>query len=677
MKLAVVILAFTAISSASLAQQPSPTPAPIREEVTVNAARIETKAGETPLSVSVIPRAKIETAAAPTLDDVLRQTAGFSIFRRSSSRNANPTTQGVSLRGVGASGASRTGVFLDGVPVNDPFGGWVQWGRVPSTSVETVEILRGGVSSLYGDASLSGAINIKSRNADGRFNIATDLFVGSQRATSGSIFLGSKLDRWLFGLDAGGFQTRGYRPIDEAVRGPVDVFAGVRNSAFSGRIARLFGDSSSLFIRPSYFGEVRTNGTGLQTNRTHIRQIAAGGDLRAVRSNANLRFRIFGGDQVYDQLFSVINTARTAETLNRIQRVPADILGFSIQGSVVYRVHTLLAGVEARRVRGASDEIGFVNNIATTAVGSFGRQATAGVFFQDLIRFGDRTVVAGSIRFERWNNARAFSQTRTLATNGVVTTTFPDRDETAISPQISILYRVSDKLSLFAGVSRSFRSPTLNELYRAFRVGSVLTNANENLRAERSNNLETGVGYTANRFSLRGNVFYASIDATIANVTLATTPALITRQRQNAGTTRSAGIEVEGELSIGKLAVSGSYQFADSVVKSIGSNPALVGLRTPQVPRHQASIQAKFATGKWNSAVQVRASGEQFDDDLNQFRLERFIQADAFFSRTVHRSAQLYVGLENVFNSRFSVARTPIRSVNSPTQIRVGIRLSP
>jgi len=677
MRFAVVIWWAAVLLGAVYAQEPTPTstPALIREEVTVTATRVETNAGETPLSVSVIPRSKIDSAAAPALDDVLRQTAGFSIFRRSSSRNANPTTQGVSLRGVGATGASRSGVFLDGVPLNDSFGGWVQWGRVLPSSVETVEILRGGASSLYGDASLSGAINIQPREANERLNAAADIFGGMQGTAAGSLFVGSRLEKWLFGLDLGSFQTRGYRPVDEDVRGPVDVFSGVRNNAFSARLERSISQNFTVFFRPSYFGEVRTNGTGLQTNRTHIRQVAVGGDLRADRGSFDLRFRAFGGDQVYDQIFSVVNASRSAETLNRIQRVPADIAGFSVQTSAVYRQHTFLAGIEARRVRGASDEIGYANNAATTAVGAGGRQRTVGIFFQDIVRLGERAVIAGSIRYDSWTNARAFNLSRTIATGTTVVSAFPDREEDAVSPQFSALYRISDSISIFAGASRSFRSPTLNELYRAFRVGSVLTTANENLRAERSSNAEGGIGYNAKRFSFRANVFYASIGQAIANVTLSVTPTLITRQRQNAGRTRSAGVEVEGNTSIGRVLFTGSYQFADSVVTEFASNPSLIGLRTPQIPKHQASLQARLPAGKWDLAVQTRASSEQFDDDLNQFRLEPYFQADVFIARKLGRSAQLYAAVENVFNSRYSIGRTPIRTVSSPVGLRVGIRL--
>ena len=96
-----------------------------------------------------------------TIDDKLRQVPGFALFRRSGSQAANPTSQGVSLRGVGASGASRTLVFADSIPMNDPFGGWVYWARVPVETIESVDVVEGGASDLYGSTALGGIINTR------------------------------------------------------------------------------------------------------------------------------------------------------------------------------------------------------------------------------------------------------------------------------------------------------------------------------------------------------------------------------------------------------------------------------------------------------------------------------------------------------------------------------------
>jgi outer membrane receptor protein involved in Fe transport len=284
-------------------------PKTVREQVQVTANRVEARIGETPASVVTLSSAEIQTTAAPTIDDALRQVAGFSLFRRTGSRNANPTAQGVSLRGVGASGASRSLVLFDGVPLNDPFGGWVQWNRVPPISTERVEVLRGGASSLYGNNSLSGTINILPRRAAEKFDFSAEVYGGTQATVSGSTFFGLKKNDWTADFVAANFQTKGYILVDERERGRADVFAGARNSNLSARIGKSFNDAGNIFLKTSYFGEARANGTGLQTNRTHIRQFVFGGDwasrefgignskskirMEIIRRNANLRSDIF------------------------------------------------------------------------------------------------------------------------------------------------------------------------------------------------------------------------------------------------------------------------------------------------------------------------------------------------------------------------------------------------
>jgi len=653
-------------------QAPTPTPDQIREEVLVTINRAETRLADTPASVVTFSQKEIEAAAAPTLDDILRQTPGFSIFRRSSSRNANPTTQGVSLRGVGASGASRSLVLFDGVPLNDPFGGWVQWNRVPPIAVERVEILRGGASSLYGNAGLSGAINIIPRRSAKKVSAAGDLFGGTQRTLAGSGYLGLAVNGWRADLTAASFQTTGYRPVAGDVRGPVDVFAGSRSSNFAAKLSRTLGASASIFARPSYFGEVRTNGTGLQTNRTHIRNIVVGGD--ASHSDFRLDWRFFGGQQLFDQVFTAIDADRTAEGLTRIQRVPAQNSGLSVQSRATYRDHSFVGGVELRNVRGSSDEIGFANNRPTILASAGGRESSVGVFVQDFVRIGERLVIVGNIRFDRWRNYFAFTAIRQLSISQTATTAFPDRVETAISPQLSALWRSSGEVSLYASVSRSFRSPTLNELYRAFRVGNVLTLANEGLRAERSTNVEGGAGLTKGRLHVRSNIFWAAIDQTIANVTLLNTPNLITRQRQNAGETVARGVEADAQIALDRVSISGGYLFSDSRVTRFPLSRQLEGLRIPQVPRHQLTFQARVAYSKWTVSTQARVSSSQFDDDLNQFRLGPFAQIDLFVARRLSDNVQIYAAVENVFNSRYSIGRTPNQTVSSPTNARMGVR---
>lgn len=646
---------------------------PVRENV-VTITRSGSRIENTPESVAILDRQKIATAAAPTLDDVLRQVPGFSIFRRSSSRNANPTTQGVSLRGVGSSGASRSVVMLDRVPLNDPFGGWVQWNRVSQVAVESVEVLRGGASSLCGDAGLSGAVDIRTRSATDRLAFAGETFAGSQRTFSASGFVGGGYKGWFGDVSAGHFQTRGFIPVDEDERGPADSFAGVRSINFAGRFGRRLGEDGSVYFRPSYFGESRTNGIPAQINRTHSRQIVAGGDVGSKSRTISFVWRLFGGTQVYDQTFSAVSSDRDSESLTRLQRSPSQHFGYSGVISTAFRRNTLIAGVEGREVRGSSDEVGYANNRATSLVGAGGRERDVGLFAKDLIRFGERVVISGGLRFDTWSNYRALSSTTVLSTGLTTTRAFPDRDESALSPGAAILINLTDIFAFHFSASRSFRAPTLNELYRGFRVGNVVTTANDALRAEKAVNFEGGASLKKGNFALRTTAFLTEIDGAVSNVTVSSTPSLITRQRQNAGKTRTAGLEIDAVTHIGALELNAGYLLSDSVVKEFPSNPALVGKRIPQVPLQQLTFQALYPIHGWIVAFQGRASSSQFDDDLNQFRLEPYFQLDGFVSKRLRKKIELFAAVENLFNSRYSVGRTPVRTASSPFNVRAGIR---
>ena len=654
-------------------------PAPIAEEVIVTATRTETRLGDTAASVVVLSSEEIRVSAAATLDDTLRQVPGFSLFRRSGSRTANPTAQGVSLRGVGASGASRAVVLLDGIPINDPFGGWVYWGRVSREAVSRMEVVGGGASTLYVSGALGGVINIITRRTDAP-GLSLEASYGSQRTGEASFFASGRTGRWGASLAAESFRTDGYILVDEQSRGSIDTPAGSRRAALDLTLDRALAKSGRAFVRGSVFGEARTNGTPLQTNRTHLRQLSAGVDWLS-SAFGSLAVRAYGGTQVFDQNFSAVSAERNSETLTRVQRVPVQVVGFTSQWSRAFGAkHTLVVGLEAREVRGASDELVFVAGRPSSLIGAGGRERTIGVFAEDIIQVTSRLSLIAAARFDRWRNYAALQATQPLAPSRATTVTaFPDRSETAFSPQLSLLYKVSDNVSLSATMNRAFRAPTLNELYRSFRVGDVVTLANEQLRAERLTGGETGASVNSfnRKLTARGTFFWMEITRPIANVTLSVTPSLVTRQRQNLGRTRSRGIEIENEIHLTNYwTVSSGYLFADATVLRFPANTTLEGLLIPQVPRHQFNFQARYAsTSGTTVAVQGRASSAQFDDDQNRLPLDRYFTLDALASRRLTRHIEAFITAENLFNQRYAIGRTPVQTIGPPLFVRFGFRL--
>jgi outer membrane receptor protein involved in Fe transport len=653
-------------------------PLALKEVVVVTAARTNMQLSETSASVAVVSSPELQQTSALRLDDALRQVTGFQLFRRAGSRTANPTTQGISLRGTGASGASRALMLFDGIPLNDPFGGWIYWGRVPRESIGQVEVLRGGASHLYGGTALSGVVNVITREPD-TSSLSTELSYGNEQTPNGSLFGTLTRGPWTMSLGAEISKTDGYIIVDEDERGAIDTPAGSRYSVANLKLERKLSNSGNLFIRGEIFGESRTNGTPLQTNRTHLRNLSAGANFETT-AFGSFSARVYGGTQLFDQNFSAVAANRNSETLTRVQRVPSQSAGGMFQWSrAVGANHTLVAGVDAREVRGASDELAFVQNRPSFFIGAGGRERTIGVFAEDSFHLNQRFLITAGARFDRWREFAALSTTTPVNTAQPSTTqTFPDRTETAFSPQVSLMYTPSDRVSFTALFTRAFRPATLNELYRSFRVGDVITLANENLRAERQTGGEAGARFYLfnQRLDSRVTMFWTEITRPVANVTLSVTPTLITRQRQNLGRTRSRGIEVETGARLSRhWTISAGYLLANATVLEFPANTTLEGLRIPQVPKHQATFQVRYADPKWFTfGVQARAGGEQFDDDQNRFPLGRYFTIDAIASRRLHRNFDVFVAGENLFNQRYLTGRTPVTTIGPPLLIRGGIR---
>lgn len=477
----------------------------VSETITVTATRTETRVADTPASVVVLSKETLDASAAATTDDALRQVAGFTLFRRSGSRVANPTTQGVTLRGIGASGASRALVLDDGVPINDPFGGWVYWGRVPRTALDRVEVLRGGASELYGSSAMGGVVQFIRRKSAG---IDVDVSAGSHDTATASVFAGSQH----FTLAADLFTTAGHVLVRPEQRGAVDVEADSRHAAIDATVRR-----EGLFARLSYYRESRHNGTPLQVNDTTIRHVAAGADFGA------LLVRAYASDQDYFQTFSAIATNRASERLTLEQTIPSRGFGGNAQWTRAVRGrHVIVAGAEFRGVRATGDDVR-------------GRQHTAAAYVEDIFAATPALTVTAGVRGDWWSN------------------------ESQVNPRLSVLWR-----RFSASAYTAFRAPTLNELVRPFRVGNVNTLANASLRSENLAGVEAG--WRAR--NLRVTAFWAALTDTIANVTISQTPALITRQRRNLGRTWSRGIEFDAEWRLSPdLRASAGALFVDATVR--------------------------------------------------------------------------------------------------------------
>ncbi|MCI0354309.1 MAG: TonB-dependent receptor [Acidobacteria bacterium] len=651
-------------------------PALVRQNVTVTATRFPAEASNLAVNVEVVTTSDIRTSPGLRTDDVLRAVTGFSLFRRSSSRLANPTTQGVSLRGLTASGASRALVQADGTPLNDPFGGWVYWSRIPRTALERVEVMRGGASDLYGADALSGVIQLFSVQPDESY-FRVESYGGSQETGGFSLSGGVASGRWQLGASGEAATTAGYVPVAEAERGAVDRPAGSGYLTLRPSLRYTWRSTGMVFLRGATFGESRQNGTAPTGNNTRIRDLAVGADLSTAAGA--LALRADGGWQVFNQTFAAVAADRNSEQLTRSQRVPARQFGFSALWNHTLRGrHTVVLGSEGRSARGVTQELAFGASGPAARLEAGGRRRALAAFGSSHLELHPRWTLTLGGRLDHWLIADGESRSQPLAPPGSeLITPFADRTETAFSPRAGLLYQVHPRVSLSAAAFRAFRAPTLNELYRGFRVSNVITQANPDLRAERLTGLEASLRLTpAASSEVRATFFWNDLNRPVANRTLLSTPSLITRRRENLGRLRSTGLEIEAAVPLREhLRLTGGYQFTHSVIESFPADPALEGLRVPQVPRHQVTIEARYTRPQsFAFSLRPRWSSSQFDDDRNIFLLRDFFLMDAMFSLPLRERVEVYLAGENVFGTRYDLGRTPVLTVGPPVQVRVGVR---
>ena len=619
----------------------------------------------------------IQQAGAQTVDDLLRQVPGFSNFRRSSSVVANPTAQGVSLRGAGASGSSRTLVLADGIPMNDAFGGWVYWDRIPREAIQTIEVERGGASHLYGSDALSGVISLNTRNATAP-TISASTSYGNLQTGDVSFFAGDKFGKLNLAAYGEAYRTDGYFILAPEIRGLADTRAASQHRTLTVRTGIDFDASNALFVRGSLYDQDRKNGTVLQVNNTNTESLAVGGRAQTP-DQSNWSFSLYGNQQRYHQSFTGVAANRNSETLTRLQAAPSRDVGLRLNWAhATNGRHTLFAGFEVRGVRGTSDETVYANNRATTFVSAGGRQRRLGFFVQDYILLSKRWALAISGRYDQWRDSSAGSVSRSLTTGAITPTFFAPRSADAFNPRVALMFKPMAGVELRASGYRAFRAPTLNELYRGFRVGDTQTNPNASLTAERLTGGEAGLSWAVNRqVTTRLTGYYTEIVNPIANFTVSVTPTLITRQRRNLGRTRSAGIEAEVEMKVTEqIRFSSGYLFADASVKRAPQDRRLQGLLIPQVPRHQFTMQVSyFNPSILNGALQFRSTSKQFDDDQNLLPLSSYALIDATISRSLGKYFEAFFAAQNLLNQRFAVGRTPLETLGMPRMFRGGLRI--
>jgi outer membrane receptor protein involved in Fe transport len=568
--------------------------------------------------------------------------------------------------------------------MNDPFGGWVHWNEIPELAIRDVELVRGGSAELYGSSAIGGVIDVAP--VEPREAKAIHIAADASGATENTVLaqgMAESATKWIALLAAASeLDTGGYIPTAPALRGTVDVPANVDSQ--SGRLELRTPPAISnwtAFLRGNVLNESRDNGTPLQTNATRLWRYAGGGDTDLAETHAALR--LYGSRESYRQSFSAIAPNRNSESLTKLQQVPTDEFGFSLQLTRAFS-HALTAalGTDMRDVRATDNESPVSGGVVMAPTSISAQQREFGGF-ADAIWQPKGWSVSGSVRVDSF---RTFDAQQTMGR--ARTMPLPEIDEMMVSPRVGLVRYLPHGAALTGTAFRAFRGPTMNELYRTGQVGQQTTLANDSLLAERATGFEVGAEFAQMRARghelgrMRATYFWTEVNRPISAVLLSQTTTTQLLQRQNLGQIRSRGVMIEAQSVAWRgFDASLGYQLAVATVTAFNSNsPAqnnLTGKWIPEVPRQSVTATANYTQPKIASFHLIAAyQGQEFDDAENQYRLSPYARFDVSAERKLRWGLSVYAGAQNLLNREIDAGLTPILTLASPRLVQAGMRFT-
>jgi outer membrane receptor protein involved in Fe transport len=669
------------LAAAAPAQQPG--------EIVVTGRGLQEGIGEDLYDVIALDRDRLTGSPSNRLDEILKEVPGFQLFRRSDSRSANPTSQGATLRALGGNASSRALLLLDGVPQTDPFGGWISWPAYDPQRLGAVRVVRGGGSGAHGPGALAGTIELISAGPSEQRGVNAGLAYGSRDGIDARAGIGAVLGGGFASLSGAYARGHGFVPIVEEQRGPVDRRSPYEQASVSLRAVAPLSSRIELQANGLYFSDERERGTAFSDIGTR----GLDASLRLV-GNGAWRWSALGYVQTrqFRNSFASVNAARTSVTQASDQySVPSTGLGarFEVRPPLAGGVELRLGGDWRETSGETSETFNFQNGAGTRGRIAGGRTRTLGAFAEAGWE-RDAVTVTGGARIDRWVIEDGRLNEQVLATGAVLNDlAYQDRSGWEPTGRAGLAFRPSDTVTLRAAGYLGWRLPTLNELYRPFRVGADATAANAALRPERLRGIEIGAEYRPLPAARIGATIFANrLGDGIANVTLGRGPGTFPgvgfvaaggeyRQRQNIGAIGVTGLEIDGRVQLGPWTLSGGYAFAHARIRSDGAALPLDGLRPAQTPRHMVTGTIAWAAREGaRLSLAGRYVGSQYEDDLNQQLLPDALTFDAAASIPLTRSLAIEARAENLADQRVvaAVSSAGILERATPRTLWIGVR---
>ena len=660
-----------ALPAAAAAQVSVPPDQAASAEIVVSGTGLAPPPAAPAYATQEIGAERLASTASGRIEDALSSIAGFQQFRRSDSRSANPSAQGVTLRALGGNATSRSLVLLDGVPLADPFFGYIPFSALAPERLARARVTRGGGAGAFGAGAVAGTIELESAGPDQLGLLSGEALSDDRGETALSGTIAPQLGSGFAVASARWDRGQGFYTAPASQRVAASARARYDSWSASLRGVAPLAPGIELQARGLVYGDART-----------LRFVGA--DSTSSGQDASLRV-VGKGRWQFDALaylqarnFSnvVISSASFRKTLDQ-RATPSTGWGGKLElRPPISRTVVLRLGTDWRVASGTMFEDAYsgVTGLVTARRRAGGRSSDLGFYTETDWRLGALTLTGG-LRADRWTITEGYFTEANAAGTVTINNRFADRSGWQTSLRGGAVLQLGGGLDLRGSAYTGLRLPTLNELYRPFTVFPVVTRANAGLVNERLVGFEAGFDWTpGDTLHLSATAFDNKVEHAIANVTIAAN----LRERRNVDAVHARGVELGLGARRGTVSLDGSLAWTHARIEASGASLALAGKRPAQTPELAASATLSWQPRPgWRLALTAKHVGAQYEDDLQTDLLPAATTLDAFAALPLSNRVQLVLRGENLTGTAV-VTRNQGGSIDlgAPRTLWAGFRIS-
>ncbi len=622
------------------------------DEIVVTATKTERTSESLPVSVSIIDEQDIERSAAYRTDDLLRELPGVYV-RSYQGILSSSTTNDVGIRGL--TGEDRVLVLRDGIPINDPYGGAVEFNEVDIADIEKIEVVRGPGSALYGSNAMGGVINIVTKKPEEGIKTSAKIGYGDMNTWLGSAANSGGLGKFGYYVSGNFLKSDGYIDVVEEKRKPYHTEKEVERYNFSGKLYYNPDDTSGLTLSLAHYEQEDTGRYKIPGYEVNYDSDRYGLSYQKDGDGWNLSGSVYRNEFYGDYTSPYYDSS--ARTYNAISYISANdqvTHGLNLQGSLnLFGSHALTVGTDYKH-----GEIDRNDDYKTSTrdIRVEGKQQYMAVFAQDEMELGSRLTVILGARYDWWKSFDGYGYDDNAEPKE---TNYSEKSDGAFNPKIGINYRPFDGTTFRGSAGTAFRAPGLSDLYRTY-VGATATyRANPELDPEKLVSYELGADqHIGDRFLIRATAYWTDAEDFVQNIYTETVDQMKYYDKKNVGEVRIRGIELEAEFKAARdWTFFANATFNKTEIRKYEENPELEGKYLAHSPRDNYVFGVIYDNpGIFTAKLTGRYVGTRYNDDANETELDDYFTTDFKISRRFGEHVEAALIADNINNIHYQEA---------------------